>query len=276
LDVTCSFISFINAVKRSILTGFILILLSLTALGQIFHKGAVIECSEMTVTLHEGVTMDQYCHILNGEFAPATEKAFPGTTVFFARGRRGNAESKLGAIRVFESAEVRDRYFDGAGQYTKAGQEAIAALAQNIDHLNQIATSSRRIISNWVILNEPRAGLNLQKGGSFGLHQLTVTLENGVTLDQFTEFMINRYVPSYVDNFINLEVLIMKPLKDTADNQIAYVNYFETESSRDAVWPEPDTPSQGASVTLDKIKDMFFEMLELGVWTDDYGVWVMQ
>jgi hypothetical protein len=253
----------------------ILFLVTATLSGQVLSKGAVVECSEMSVDIHQGATMDQYCHILLGQYAPAAEKAFPGSTVFFAKGARGDAESKLGSIRVFKSTEIRDRYFDAQDHFTESGQQAIKTLSPIIDQLDQLGTTSRKI-TNWIIVNEPRAGLVLQKGGSFGLHLLTVTLADGVTMDQFLEFMSDRYVPALVSQFTDLEVLIMKPLEETREKRIAYVNYFESESSRDSYWPEPDTPSEGVVEAQKKVQSIMFELLELGTWTDEYGVWVMQ
>ena len=106
---------------------FILILilfLSEALSGQALHQGTIIECNEIAVDLHPGKSIEQYLEIMVNQMGPEIERLYPQTEVYFVKGNRGNAESKVGAIWAFESAEVRNRYFDQDGNPTPAEQSA--------------------------------------------------------------------------------------------------------------------------------------------------------
>ncbi|MGW8314197.1 MAG: hypothetical protein ACWGNV_01245 [Bacteroidales bacterium] len=115
-----------------------------------------------------------------------------------------------------------------------------------------------------------------QHGGSFGLHELSVRLQPGVTMDQFLEFLINRYIPEVEKNYRGRQVLIMDKRGDADETHIAWVNYFISEQSRDAYWPEPDTPSEQADVALKEVQSILFELFELGDWTEKYTTWLIE
>ena len=333
-----------------------------TISGQTLKKGTVIECSEITVTLHQNATLEQYFEILTEQMVPATELAFPGTEIFYAVGVRGNAESKVGAIWVFESAEIRSRYFDDEGKLTPVGEKASAELDPVFDRLEKIGTATRKS-TEWMVINHPLSTIvndyyeyliefceqediyevpiapsnmgitdpqleklnsdlaetvaelidsgigendprfseyssrikNLRRsldeaatkkaetekrafqiGGSFGYHVLTISLAPEVTMEQYLEYLTKKYIPEVVKHFTGVEVVIMKPVRGAQEDQIAYVNYFRSERSRDQFWPEPDTYSQRAEEEREQVQPVLFELLKLGTWTDNYGVWVIQ
>jgi hypothetical protein len=340
----------------------VLILLATAVSAQSLKKGTVVECNEISVSLQPGKTMEQYLDLLVNQLVPATEQAFPGTEVFIVKGNRGNAESRVGAIWVFESAEVRSRYFDTAGNPTPEGERATAEVAPVLEQLDRIGSASRHSMV-WELINEPRSaataeyyeslieycsredetevpahpstvgisdpmleslvedlveatadlkasgfgqsdpmyahyaerikalkqalnetasvlaaeeGRAFQKGGSFGYHKLTVTLAPEVTMDQFLEFWTDNYIPEFVKLMEGLEALIMKPVGEAPENQFVYVNYFRSASARDRYWPEPDTPSDHTNQATEQLRPLLFDLLQLGTWEDDYGVWIIQ
>jgi hypothetical protein len=112
-------------------------------------------------------------------------------------------------------------------------------------------------------------------GGSFGLHELSVSLEPGVTMDQFMDFLLTRYIPTVAGHFTGLQLLVLEPRGAEGENRIAWINYFQSEGARDNYWPEPDIPSETAQQALQRVQPVLFELLELGDWSDDYGVWII-
>jgi hypothetical protein len=345
--------------KRPVLLSILLIVTGI-ATCQTIKKGSLIAFTEITVKLNPGATIDQYLNLLVNEYVPATEKALPGARVFFMKGDRGNAESKLGGIWLFESVQARDTYFDAEGNFKPPGAKAAEKMAPVMAKLEKLGTSDRTF-TRWIVLNNPRSEVELmyykylkeycakddcrevplapsamgisepmlerligdlagyvgelkvsgagpqdsryseltsniqnakksvnevvtalmgsgrqayQKGGSFGLHVLTVTLAPDVTMDQFLDYLITRYVPEVVKQFKGVEILIMKQEGDGREDQIAWVNYFESETSRNTYWPEEDTRSEKANLAYERVQSILFELLKLGTWTDDNGVWV--
>lgn len=347
--------------KRYILVS-VLLLFAGTVIGQTLRKGAVVEVSEITVSLQSNVDLEDYIDILRSQLAPATASAFPGTEVYFSRGVRGDAADKIGAIWIFESVEAKNKFFDASGELTPAGEEATIQLAPVMEMLEALGTATRKS-TDWILLNRSwpeieagyyeylttfcdqkkllevpvapstmgfrdpllqkliedvsvatseliQAGVKegdprypqyvtrienvkmslketvavlieserkaFERGGSFGLHVLNVTLAPEVTMDQFLEYMIHQYVPEVEKHLQGVQVLIMKLRGKEDDNRIAWVNYFTSERSRDSYWPEPDTPSEEADQALNQVQSVLFELLKLGSWSEDYGVWLIE
>jgi len=345
-----------------IATVVMLLLLAGAVAGQSLKQGTIVECNEISVVLHPGKTLQEYANILVNRLAPAIELAYPDTEVFFVMGNRGNAESKVGAIWVFESDEIWSRYYDPDGNPTAAGRRASEQLDPIRAELNQVGTGTR-MSRVWEIINEPRSaataeyfdylveysskvnydevpvhpsamgisdpllenvveelddafgelkssGLEegdpqysqytsridalkesinetaiplaaaesraFQKGGSFGYHKITVSLAQDVTMDQYLQFWTDQYFPEFVKLMKGVEVLILVPHRAPLEDQFVYVYYFRSQRSRDRYWPEPDTPSDHTNAAMEQLKPLFFELLEMGTWEDDYGVWIIQ
>ena len=330
--------------------------------GQNFRKGAVVEVSELSVSLKPDASMDNYMNLLLTQLAPATSIAFPGTEVYFTKGVRGLSEGKVGAIWVFESVSAKNKFFQPDGSLTAAGEEATGKLAPVLEALDEVGTATRTS-TDWILINESRqmieknyyeylmsfcergnieevpvapsdmglidpllqglvenlagsvseliqsgvkegdprykqyvSGIKnsresiktavselkevnqpaFHKGASFGLHQLTVELEPGVSMDQFMEYMIDDYIPEVEKHYNGVKILVMQKRGPGNENQIAWVYYFRSVRSRDALWPEADTPSEEAEEALNQIQPVLFKLLEMGTWTESYGVWIIQ
>jgi hypothetical protein len=126
------------------------ILLAGVAFGQTLKKGAVISISVYTITLEADVTMDQYIDFGMNKYLPALEKSFPGVKGFTMKGDRGKDANELGSIWLFESVELRDKYFN-EGSPTELGASAMQEVAPVIEEFNKLGTQVREY-TDWVIL----------------------------------------------------------------------------------------------------------------------------
>ncbi len=330
--------------------------------GQTFRKGALVEVSELSVSLKPDASLDNYMELLCTQLAPATAIAFPGSEVYFTKGVRGLSEGKVGTIWVFESVKAKNKFFQPDGSLTPAGEEATGKLAPILEALDEVGTATRTS-TDWILMNESRQmieknyyeylmefcergnmeevpvapssmGLSdpllqrlvenlagsvselvqsgvkegdpgypehiseirnsresieeaasglmgvkqpaFHKGASFGLHELTVDLEPGVTMDQFLEYMIDNYVPEVEKHYNGVKILVLQKRGPGNEHKIAWVYYFASISSRDALWPEADTPSEEAEEALNQVQPVLFKLLEMGTWTESYGVWIIQ
>ncbi len=75
--------------------------------------------------LAPGVAEDEWLDFMKDEYAPAWEENFPGLKGFVLRGRTGECVGCVGFLVFFESAEVRDRYWNADGSYTEVGQVSL-------------------------------------------------------------------------------------------------------------------------------------------------------
>ena len=118
-------------------------------------------------------------------------------------------------------------------------------------------------------------GQTLEKGGSFGLHVLTINLDPDVTMNQYLDFLIDKYIPEAEKHFEGVKMSVMKGDRGEHENKIALVLYFESEEARDKYWPEEGEGSDETKAAMKKVKPLLDELLSLGTWSDEYSGWVI-
>jgi hypothetical protein len=116
----------------------------------------------------------------------------------------------------------------------------------------------------------------LQKGGSIGLHVMTINLAPDVTMDQYLDFLINKYVPEMEKHYKGLKINILKGDRGADENKIAMMTYFESEKARDRFWPEEGKQSDEAKAAGEKISPLTDELNKMGTMSDEYSGWVIQ
>ena len=129
----------------------VLLLFAGIAFGQTLKKGAVAAVQELTVTLDPDVTMNQYLDFYKNKFIPAIEKAYQGSKGFLLKGDRGQLKNKIGGIWYFESAELRDKYWDSEGQATELGTAAAEKIAPIAEELQKLGETTWKY-TDWIIL----------------------------------------------------------------------------------------------------------------------------
>ncbi len=131
------------------------------------------------------------------------------------------------------------------------------------------------IAAAFILLAGVAFGQTLAKGGSFGLHVLTVNLDPDVTMNQYLDFLINKYIPEAEKYFEGLKMSVMKGDRGEHENKIALVLYFESEAARDKYWPEEGKGSDETKAAMKEVKPLIDELLKLGTWSDEYSGWVI-
>lgn len=109
------------------------------AYGQTIKKGAVLAIRPGSgLILKPDVTLNQYLDVVKNKWAPEFEKLFPGTKVYIMKGDRGLMANNYAWVWYFESAQVRDRYFDSEGNMKD-------------EALNEKMTATMQILSEYAI-----------------------------------------------------------------------------------------------------------------------------
>ena len=66
-------------------------------------------------------------------------------------------------------------------------------------------------------------GQTLNKGSMIGVHPMTITLESGVTMDQFLDFFTNKWIPEVEKLFDGWKGIIVKGNKGEHVNEYGLV-----------------------------------------------------
>ncbi len=82
----------------------------------------------------------------------------------------------------------------------------------------------------------------LKKDAVIAVNTYTFTLKPEVTMDQFIDFYVNKYIPEFEKNYPGVKEFLLTGNRGEKKNQIGVVDYFESVAIRDKYYPiENDT-----------------------------------
>ena len=82
-------------------------------------------------------------------------------------------------------------------------------------------------------------GQTLKKGAVVIIDVNEFWLKPDVTMDQFLDFYMNKYIPEFEKNFPGLKVFIMYGDRGEHKYMIGGITYCESVEIRDKYWPPP-------------------------------------
>lgn len=135
---------------KKILIASLIFLFTGITFGQTLKKGVLISIHTITITLEEGVTMDQYLESLTVKMFPEIEKEL-SCEIKLVKGINRDIENKFGLCWYFKSKTEWNKFFNDDGSSTEAGQAAMSKLGPIMDELGKLGTWSSDNIVDWVV-----------------------------------------------------------------------------------------------------------------------------
>jgi hypothetical protein len=122
--------------------------------AQTFKKGAVVAVGVYEMTLNPDVSMNEFLDFYNNKYVPEFEKNWPGVKQYLMLGDRGENKNKLGAILIFESVAVRDKYYPVENEETtsdavKAANEKMKVMDTEMS--KYVVSGTRTTYTDWSI-----------------------------------------------------------------------------------------------------------------------------
>jgi len=82
----------------------------------------------------------------------------------------------------------------------------------------------------------------LKSGAVIAVNTYTFTLKPDVTMNQFIDFYVNKYIPEFEKNYPGVKEFLLTGNRGEKKNQIGVIDYFESVAIRDKYYPiENDT-----------------------------------
>lgn len=102
----------------------------------------------------------------------------------------------------------------------------------------------------------------LKKGAVVCTNTYTYTLNPDVTMNQFLDFYVNKYIPEFEKNFPGVKTYLLWGDRGEKKNQIGLLDVYESIAVRDKYYPlENDTTtSAAAKAATEKMKAINMEM----------------
>ena len=113
-------------------------------------------------------------------------------------------------------------------------------------------------------------GQTIQKGSVLAMHINTATLNPDVTMNQYQDFMMNKFAPEFEKLFPGTKVFILKADRGKQKGETAMLIFVESVEARDKLFGAEDAGMEGTMVPL---------MEELGKYatiSNNYSDWVVQ
>lgn len=119
-------------------------------------------------------------------------------------------------------------------------------------------------------------GQSLKEGNLLGLHVMAITLDPDATMNQFQDFLVNKWIPEFEKNFKGGKVLLLKGVRGENKGDFATLNYFKSEKDRNKYWKEDGSPTELGTSAIENMDALLTEMQKLGSWTSTWTDWVVQ
>ncbi len=119
-------------------------------------------------------------------------------------------------------------------------------------------------------------GQTLQKGSVIGLHTETLKLNSGVTIDQYLDFLNNKFVPEFEKHYPGLNVYIVKGLNREVKDEYAFIIFAESKKIYNTYWNDDGSSTDKAVAASEKLQPLLEEWNKLGSSIEVITDWVIQ
>ena len=137
--------------------------------------------------------------------------------------------------------------------------------------MKRIALFSVMILMTLIV-----SGQALQKGNLVGTHILTVTLQPGVTMEKYIEFVKSKVIPEWEKNMPNVKVYLVKGIRGENSNSFGEIIVFKTAQDRDKYYNADGSQNELGNSINTKLKPVLDELAKLGSYTTKYTDWIVQ
>jgi hypothetical protein len=119
-------------------------------------------------------------------------------------------------------------------------------------------------------------GQTFQKGNLVGHHVMTINLDPDATMNQFKDFILNKFIPESEKNFSGMKVYLAKGIRGENENSFGLFYIADSVEDRDKYWNKDGTLNELGNSAWEKLQPMIEEGEKLGTFTSTYTDWVIQ
>lgn len=118
-------------------------------------------------------------------------------------------------------------------------------------------------------------GQAIRKEAFISIHTLTVTLNPGVTMEEFTEFYLKKIIPDYEKNIPEVKFFLLKAMRGENTGKLSVLWIAESEKVRDK-YHNADGRTELAKVARQNMQPIQDQLNKLATITETYTDWVVQ
>jgi hypothetical protein len=136
------------------------------------------------------------------------------------------------------------------------------------------------IAAAFILLAGVAFGQPFHKGNFLSLNTTTINLAPDVTMEQYLDFYVNKYIPQAEKYLPGFKIFISKGIRGDKENSIGILYFCESEKYRDQYFIEgtTDTMNEVGIAGMEKLQPYTDELYKLGTFAEDFvwTDWVIQ
>jgi len=118
-------------------------------------------------------------------------------------------------------------------------------------------------------------GQSLQKGNLIGTHVSTIDLKPDVTMEQFQEFVISKFIPEMEKHSPGWKGYLVKGIRGENENSIGMIWVIKSEEHRDKYFNEDGSYNELGKARREKLNPVIEEFEKLGTYTFTFTDWLI-
>jgi hypothetical protein len=119
----------------------------------------------------------------------------------------------------------------------------------------------------------------VHKGSLLGLHVLTPNLKEGITMQEYTNFCMNRWIPETEKAFPGVKAYLLKSVRGQDSSSVGIIVIFNSEADRNKYWTTTGTMTAAGEAAVKKMSEDLgkeAEKYEIPSNPDKYNDWLVQ
>jgi hypothetical protein len=142
--------------------------------------------------------------------------------------------------------------------------------------LNYLIMKKLVFIAVLILLSGFTFGQSLQKGTLIGTHVISVTLQPGVTMEKYAEFVKTKLIPEIEKNMPNFKVYLLKGIRGENNNSLGLLYVIKSAQDRDKYYNADGSDNELMKSVNAKLKPVTDEIGKLGTLDTKYTDWIIQ
>ena len=118
-------------------------------------------------------------------------------------------------------------------------------------------------------------GQTLKKGNLVGTHVMTVTLQPGVTMEQFIGFYSSKVIPEMNTFDPNWKMYLVKSIRGENENSFGVIHIIKSEKDRDKYYNADGSSNEAGNKLMEKYNPLMEELKKYGTVTTKYTDWLV-
>jgi hypothetical protein len=116
-------------------------------------------------------------------------------------------------------------------------------------------------------------GQTLQKGNLIGTHVITMTLNPGITVEKFMDFLNTKMMPEVQKALPDWKCYVVKGIRGENADNYGLIYVVKSQQDRNKYYNPDGSDSELMKQANDKLKSVLDELAKLGTFTTKYTDW---